>query len=97
MSDELVGLAVEAVRPARPNGHGWSWEALLGQEEQIRGWVGHPVRRCSWLGLGRVALMKASRIGSDLLCRPMIGARVRLMGPGCACWLGMARYARYAR
>ena len=40
VTDDLVGLVVEAVRPARPNGHGSSWEALLGQEEQIRGWVG---------------------------------------------------------
>ena len=40
VTDELVGLVVEAVRPARPNGHGASWEALLAHEEQIRGWVG---------------------------------------------------------
>src|SRR3954449_1641673 len=38
-SDELVGLVVEAVRPARPNGHGAGWETLLGHEEQIRSWV----------------------------------------------------------
>ena len=31
---------VEAVRPARPNGHGASWEVLLAHEEQIRDWVG---------------------------------------------------------
>ena len=36
VSDDLVGLVVEAVRPARPNGHGSSWETLLGYEEQIR-------------------------------------------------------------
>lgn len=39
LSDELVGVVIEAVRPARPDGHGGSWEALLGREEQIRGWV----------------------------------------------------------
>ena len=39
VTDELVGQVVEAVRPARPNGHGSSWELLLGYEEQIRGWV----------------------------------------------------------
>jgi hypothetical protein len=38
VTDELVGL-VEAVRPARPSGHGSSWESLLGHVEQIRGWV----------------------------------------------------------
>jgi hypothetical protein len=37
LSDDLVGLVVEAVRPARPNGHGASWELLLGHEDQIRG------------------------------------------------------------
>jgi transposase len=39
LTDELVGAVVEAVRPARPNGHGASWETLLGHEEQIRAWV----------------------------------------------------------
>jgi hypothetical protein len=39
VSDELVGLVVEAVRPARPNGHGASWAALLDREEQIAAWV----------------------------------------------------------
>ena len=39
VTDDLVGLVVEAVRPVRPNGHGASWERLLGHEEQIRGWV----------------------------------------------------------
>lgn len=39
VTDELVGLVVEAVRPARPNGHGASWELLLAHEEQIRSWV----------------------------------------------------------
>jgi hypothetical protein len=35
VTDEMVGLVVEAVRPARPNGHGASWAALLEREEQI--------------------------------------------------------------
>lgn len=39
VTDELVGAVVEAVRPARPNGHGASWEVLLDHEEQIRAWV----------------------------------------------------------
>jgi transposase len=39
VTDELVGEVVDAVRPARPNGHGASWETLLAHEEQIRGWV----------------------------------------------------------
>jgi transposase len=40
VTDELVGLVVEAVRPVRPDGHGVAWESLLGHEEQIRSWVG---------------------------------------------------------
>jgi len=39
VTDEPVGAVVEAVRPARPNGHGASWELLLVHEEQIRVWV----------------------------------------------------------
>jgi transposase len=40
LSDELIGAVIAAVRPARPDGHGASWEALSAREEQIRGWVG---------------------------------------------------------
>jgi transposase len=39
VTDDLVGAVVEAVRPARPNGHGTSWELLLEREEQIGAWV----------------------------------------------------------
>src|SRR3954469_1102918 len=39
VTDELIGLVVEAVRPARPGGHGAAWESLLRHEEQIRVWV----------------------------------------------------------
>jgi transposase len=39
VTDELVGAVVEAVRPARPNGRGASWELLLEHEEQITAWV----------------------------------------------------------
>jgi transposase len=39
VTDELVGAVVEAVRPARPNGHGASWELLVAHEKQIRAWV----------------------------------------------------------
>ncbi len=39
LSDELVGAVVAAVRPARPNGHGASWDLLLAREEQIKTWV----------------------------------------------------------
>ncbi|AXH96951.1 IS21 family transposase [Ornithinimicrobium avium] len=39
VDDALVGAVVEAVRPARPNGHGASWEVLLAHEEAITAWV----------------------------------------------------------
>jgi hypothetical protein len=39
VTDELVGLVLKAVRPARPNGHGAGWKRLLTHEEQIRAWV----------------------------------------------------------
>lgn len=40
LSDELIGAVVAAVRPARPAGHGASWDALAEREAQIRDWVG---------------------------------------------------------
>ena len=39
VDDALIGAVVAAVRPARPNGHGPAWEALLGHEAQVRAWV----------------------------------------------------------
>ncbi|MGH3999883.1 MAG: IS21 family transposase, partial [Pseudonocardiaceae bacterium] len=39
LTDELVGAVVAAVRPARPNGHGSSWDLLLAREERIKKWV----------------------------------------------------------
>jgi hypothetical protein len=39
LDDGLIGAVAQAVRPARPNGHGAAWEQLLGFEDRIRGWV----------------------------------------------------------
>jgi transposase len=39
LTDELIGQVVAAVRPARPAGHGASWETLAGRKEEITGWV----------------------------------------------------------
>ncbi|WP_218922822.1 hypothetical protein, partial [Acetobacter fabarum] len=39
LTDELIGVVVVAVRPARPAGHGSSWEALAARECEIAGWV----------------------------------------------------------
>jgi transposase len=42
--DELIATVCEAVRPARPGGHGAAWDALVPQEETIRGWVKNGLR-----------------------------------------------------
>jgi len=39
LSDELLGVVVATVRPARPAGHGTSWEALAARQDDITGWV----------------------------------------------------------
>ncbi len=39
LSDELIGVVVAAVRPARPSGHGKAWEDLTPWTEQITSWV----------------------------------------------------------
>lgn len=39
LTDALIGAVVAAVRPARPNGHGVSWELLLARQDQIITWV----------------------------------------------------------
>jgi hypothetical protein len=39
LTDGLIGLVVAAVRPARPAGHGQSWEALAPRKDEIAAWV----------------------------------------------------------
>src|SRR5271165_5128477 len=39
LTDELLGQVVAAVRPARPAGHGASWEALVPVTAEVTGWV----------------------------------------------------------
>ncbi len=39
LTDDLIGVVVGAVRPARPAGHGSSWEALAGRKDEITAWV----------------------------------------------------------
>src|SRR5271157_4700365 len=39
LTDELLGVVVAAVRPARPAGHGASWEALAPRQAEMTGWV----------------------------------------------------------
>jgi transposase len=44
LSDEVIAAVCEAVRPARPGGHGAAWETLVPHEELIRGWVDRGLR-----------------------------------------------------
>jgi len=39
ITDEVIGVVCEAVRPARPDGHGQSWRVLLGEQDRITAWV----------------------------------------------------------
>jgi transposase len=40
LSDEVIGQVVDAVRPARPAGHGSAWQALEAEQAQITTWLG---------------------------------------------------------
>ena len=39
LTDVVIGLVCERVRPARPAGHGAGWESLLPHEAEIKAWV----------------------------------------------------------
>lgn len=39
LTDELIGVVVEAVRPDRPAGHGAAWEACAGEHDRIKAWL----------------------------------------------------------
>lgn len=39
LTDELIGVVIEAVRPGRPDGHGAAWEVLCANHDQIVKWV----------------------------------------------------------
>lgn len=39
LTDELLGVAVGVVRPARPQGTGVAWQTIAGQREQISQWL----------------------------------------------------------
>src|SRR5688572_13988785 len=39
LTDILVGLVVEAVRPHRSDGHGEAWRLLAARHDEIKAWV----------------------------------------------------------
>jgi hypothetical protein len=39
LDDRLLGVVITAVRPARPSGHGSSWEALVAEHAKLKHWV----------------------------------------------------------
>lgn len=39
LTDELLGVVVEAVRPSRPSGRGASWQACQAERDRIKGWL----------------------------------------------------------
>ena len=39
LCDELIGVVIGAVRPARPNGHGAAWDLLAARKDDITQWV----------------------------------------------------------
>jgi len=39
LSDGLIGVVCEAVRPVRLHGHGAAWEVVAGQRDLIEGWL----------------------------------------------------------
>jgi transposase len=51
LTDDVIGRVCEAVRPARPGGHGAAWDALAPHEELIRGWVKRGLRVTKIQGL----------------------------------------------
>lgn len=59
VDDELIGAVVAAVRPARPNGHGVAWEALMAREEQITSWVAGDGKDTKALSIVKIAELLA--------------------------------------
>ena len=39
LSDELIGMVVEVVRPHRSDGHGAGWRLLVAHHDDVAGWV----------------------------------------------------------
>ena len=39
LTDELLGVVCERVRPRRPDGHGAGWEVLRGHHDQLKTWL----------------------------------------------------------
>ena len=44
LSDVVIGVVCERVRPARPAGHGAAWECLVAHEDEIKAWLGKDLK-----------------------------------------------------
>jgi transposase len=75
VTDELLGLVCEAVRPARPDGHGASWQVLLGEQERVTAWVKEG------LTLTKVHVLLARR-GAEVPYRTLVRFAVERCGAG---------------
>jgi hypothetical protein len=75
LTDELIGQVMEAVRPARRDGRGASWETLEAQHVQIKAWV--------MVGLSVVKIgIKLERMGVVVPYRTLHRFRVERCGFG---------------
>lgn len=61
LTDELVGLVCQAVRPVRPAGHGSAWAALEPHEEAIRDWLDPDKEDLRLTRVRRVVRVEAGR------------------------------------
>src|SRR5258708_589105 len=85
LTDELIGQVVAAVRPARPAGHGASWEALVPVTAEIAGWVKDDL---TLVKIGEMVERRGIVVPCRTLARFAAGergycpARPRVAGPG---------------
>ncbi|WP_233204624.1 hypothetical protein [Cryobacterium sp. Y62] len=99
ITDEIVGAVVASVRPARPNGHGSAWEALLEREAQIKVWVVGDGRDHPALSILKIEELLA-RSGCMVPYRTLHRFATERCGIGCAtsrCASTLASRARNCR
>ena len=80
LTDELIGVVCEAVRPHRPDGHGAAWETLKAHHDQLERWL-------------KVDHLKVVKV-HDLLTRQGVGVPQRTLHRYALEILGVGRSAR---